>query len=261
MNNRKIITITTGLVLVASMALAMTAFAQNNRSGQGQGLSHMNNNGVRPMGSGVLGTVTAISGNTITMNGRKGFGSTTTAVIYTVDATNAAVKKANATSTVASIAAGDMIVVQGKVTGTNILATSIHTGFMGVRVNRGSSTSTPVLGNGQPVVAGTVSAIDGNTLTITNSSNVTYTIDASSSKVLQIPNTTVALSSVVIGDKVLVQGVVNGTSIVAYTIIDQKIPVNQSNPGDQLNARNKPITQSKGVFAKIGSFFSHLFGF
>ena len=94
---------------------------------------------------GVMGTVTAISGNTITVTSKQfsahqwgGSGTaqaspttqpTPTTITYTVDATNATVKKNAATSAVSSIAVGDMVMVQGTVSGTSVTATSIIDGM------------------------------------------------------------------------------------------------------------------------------------
>src|ERR1035441_9520871 len=249
MNTKKIISVTAGLALAMSMVLAIPAFAQTNTSGsesnvslhgQGygqQGQGHTGgqggmNRGQGMMRPGVSGTVTAVNGNIITINGRQGFGFTTPTVSYTIDDTKAIVRKNNATSTVSSIAVGDTIFAQGTITGTNVVATSIRDGVMtgmrgfgnpGMNGKPGMASSTPpVIGNGQPVVAGTVSVVSGNTLTVTTASNVIYTVtvDASNAKILQGQNT-VAFSSIVVGNKVLVQGTVNGTSIVASTVIDQ----------------------------------------
>jgi hypothetical protein len=280
MNIKNIISVTTGLAIAASMALAIPAFAETNASSpqsnggwSGQGYSQLSpghtagqggiNRGQGTMRPGVSGTVTAVSGDTITINGRQGFGSTTPTVSYTIDATNATVRKGNATTTVSSIAIGDMIAVQGTVTGTNVAATTIFdgvTGRMGLngslgKNGQGHATSTsPFVGNGQPVVAGTVSAVNSTTLTVTTASNVTYNVDASNAKILQGQNT-ITLSSIAVGNKILVQGTVNGTSIVASTVIDQSgVPVVGATP-----AQNKG--QPKGFFAGIGQFFMHIFGF
>lgn len=287
MNAKKIISITTGLALAASMALAIPAFAQvnvgvganvNGQQGQGHwngsmaggtpgapgrgpGMPGASGMAMRP---GVFGTVTSVNSDIITINGRQGFGSTTAAVSYTVDATNATVKKNNATSTISAIAVGDTIFAQGTVTGTNVVATNIRDGVMTGMRGKGQpgsgtgprpvASSTPAfVGNGQPVVAGTVSAISGNSLTVTTASNVTYTVDVSSAKVVQGQNT-IALSSIVVGNKVLIQGTVNGTSITASTVVDQSAPAGgtPSTPGK---------AQPRGFFGGIGQFFAHLFGF
>ena len=268
MNKTKIISVATGLALVASMALSLPALAQTNSADtnhvmgtwQGKGPGRMGGPGM--MKPGVFGTVTAVNGNTITVSGRSGFGSTSAAVIYTVDATNATVKKSNVASTVSAIAVNDKIFVQGTVTGTKVVATSIMDGMMGrmgTPDKDGSkgdvrASSTPAFtGNGQPVIAGKISAMNGSSLTVVTTSNVTYTVDATNAKLLRGKDS-VAMSSLVVGDSVVVQGTVNGTIVTASTVIDQ--PVQAANPGNSENSAPK-----RGIFGGIGSFFKHLFGF
>ena len=121
--------------------------------------------------------------------------------------------------------------------------------------NVGSGTASLVAGNGQPIVGGAITAISGNTLTVTNKSNVTYAVDATSANFLQ-GSATIAISGVKVGDTVVVQGTVNGTSVTASTVIDQ---------GQQAAAGATGTTPKRGgiggFFGGIGSFFSHLFGF
>lgn len=272
MNTKKITSIATGLALVASLAFSFTAFAQgtptgnNNHYGNGSNGSWqgkapgMMGRGTMAMKLGIFGTVTVVNGNIITVNGRQGFGSTTSTVNYTVDASNSTVRKNNATSTVSSIVVNDKIFAVGTVSGTNVTATSIIDGMMmrtgmqgkGGPGNGHATTTPPFTGNGEPLVAGTISVVNGNTLTVTTSSNVTYTVDATSAKILE-GNTTATVSSLAAGHKVLIQGAVNGTSITASTILDQQAPV--TNPGN-----NKPEPR-KGFLGGIGDFFAHLFGF
>ena len=66
----------------------------------------------------VGGTVSAISGSTLTITNQGG-------MTYTVDASAAIIVKGHATTTAASILSGDMVVVQGAVSGTAITASSI----------------------------------------------------------------------------------------------------------------------------------------
>lgn len=230
------------------------------------------------MRPGVFGTVTSINGDIITVSGRQGFGPNATATTtYTVDATNATVKKNNATSTVSAIAIGDAIFAQGTVTGTNVAAVTIRDGIMmgmrgqggpgmngqGGQYWRGHATSTPpvspFIGDGQPVIAGTISAINGTSLTVTTASNVIYTVDASNAKIVEGQNT-VALSAIVVGNNVLVQGTVNGTSIAASTVVDQSAPAGAPVGGIPNSGNGQP----RGFFGGIGSLFksfAHLFGF
>lgn len=111
----------------------------------------------------------------------------------------------------------------------------------------------PITGNGQPIVAGTVSTINGSTLTITNKSNVSYTVDITNAKIVQGANT-ISVSGVTVGDAVVVQGTVNSNAIVASSVIDQAKSVSPSGPGNSGELHG-------GFFSGIGSFFAHLFGF
>ena len=91
----------------------------------------MGSDSVRP---GVTGTVSAISGTTLTVTSKKmergmnkaGTSTPAASVTYTVDASNATVTKNNTTSTLSAIAVGDTIMVQGTVSGTNVTATTIR---------------------------------------------------------------------------------------------------------------------------------------
>ncbi len=262
MSNKKYVSVFMALATLATLAVAVPALAQTNANGTtppawgiNGGKDMMNRGNFKP---GVFGTVTAVSGNIITVTGMKGFGATTTTTVtYTVDATSAKITKNNVAGTISSIVVGDKIMAQGTLTGTNLVATTIRDGVM----SRGTKTGTvtapanktpPITGNGQPVVAGTVSAISGSTLTITNKSNVTYTVDATNAKIVQ-GQTTITVSGVTVGDSVVVQGTVNGSSVTASSVIDQK-PATATTGGTTTQTH-------KGFFGSIGSFFSHLFGF
>lgn len=232
------------------------------------------NRGAAMMQPGIAGTVSAVDvggvATTFTVNGRsfgRGIASSTTA--YTVDASNATVTKNNASSSVSAIAAGDQVFVRGTVSGTNVAATMVRDGVMpggGSGRGRGMggfnfasssprrSNSSPIQGNGQPVVAGKVATISGTTLTVTNQSNLTYTVDASNAQVMQ-GKTTSTLSAVAVGDTVVVQGTVNGTAITASSLIDQK-PA----PAAGSTSANTPAG-APGLLGRIGGFFMHLFGF
>lgn len=93
-------------------------------------------------GRGVAGTVSAVSGTTVTMTAKQpGSG---TEIVYTIDASAAIIKKvakaadaaAKPTETniaVSDIAADDKLEVRGTVSGNNIVATQIVDGQMGGR--------------------------------------------------------------------------------------------------------------------------------
>ena len=272
MNNKGKYLAVAGFVL--SLAVAVPAFAQTGTSasaGVGMGMRR----GMMPGTPGVMGTVSAVNGTTLTVTGKTwgpktAAGATATASItYTVDASNAQVFKDGATSTISNVATGDMVMVQGTVTGSNIAATVIRDGMNGFKGMSGKpgfdhgSTSTipkvsPIQGNGQPVVGGSITAISGTTLTVTNASNVTYTIDASNAKIVK-NGTSTAFSTLATGDNVVVQGTVSGTSITASSVIDQ----GASNTAGDTSAGSSVtgVHSGGGFFDMIGGFFKHLFGF
>ncbi len=170
---------------------------------------------------GVMGTITAINGSSITLSGMSKTGTTT----YTVDASSAAVTVDGATSTLASLTVGERVNAEGTVTGTNVVATKISSGFgPGGRGMGGPD----MRGGFGPGVTGTVSAVNGNTVTVTGKDGTTYTVDASSAKVSKTVELNV--SDIKVGDTVGVQGKVSGTSVTAEHIMDGVPPTPQAPP-------------------------------
>jgi hypothetical protein len=95
-----------------------------------------------------------------------------------------------------------------------------------------------------------VASVSGNTLTITNVSNVTYTVDASSAKIVK-GNATSTISNISAGDRVIVQGAVNGTAITASSVVDQGI----------MPVATNSTQNNGGFFGAMGRFFHRMFGF
>lgn len=283
--------------IASSLAIVMPVFAQTN-AGVGTHMQGEVQNGANGgewhggamKGDRIFGTVSAVNGNTLTVNGtmrmmrwspwKKGkvdaSSSSTAQIVYTVDASNAKIYKGSATTTVtvADIAIGDTVVVQGTVSGTAVTAIVIRDGAFprptgrpvmssgGRRFDRGASSTPAMQGNGEPVVGGNVTAISGTTLTITNASNVTYTINAASTTIIK-NGTSSALSNIGVGDSLMVQGTINGTSVTASSIIDQG-----ERSGNASSLSNASASKSHGIgggfggfFGAIGGFFRHLFGF
>lgn len=291
--------------LAASLLIAVPAFAQTS-GGVGaniggnvnvQGGFHNGANGGVRMGGpregvmpGIFGTVSAVDGTTLTVTAKvwPGMMNATSSEssgvdTYTVDASNATVYKGSATSTVSlsDVNVGDVVMVQGTVSGTNVTATTIRDGVMGTFMggrrpggvgggfgHNGSSTyssstrpTSLIQGNGEPVVGGSVTAISGTTLTVTNPGNVTYAIDVSSSTIIK-NGTTTTVASIAIGDNLIVQGTVNGTSITASSVIDQGMKAgNASSTNGGGASRGKGGAFFGGFLGAIGGFFQHLFKF
>ena len=259
-----------GSLLIGSVAFAQTATpttAPAAAGAWGGARGHLTG-GRMP---GVFGTVSAVSGTTLTVTStmpqRPASGTTTatppttTTTTYTVDASSATVTKANAASSVSAIAVGDTVMVQGTVSGTSVTAKTIRDGIVPMT---GKGPGTPgqrpqsgptIQGNGQPVVGGSVTAVNGSTITVaTAAGNISYSVDATSATVNK-DNATSSVSAISVGDKVVVQGSVSGTSVTANTVIDSGAAV-ASGTGP-----SGPHAGTGGFLGAIGGFFQHLFGF
>ena len=250
----------TGSAILGFLLISGTAFAA------GPGFGHGMMGGRAP---GVFGTVSAVNGNSLTVQS-KGFGENATATTYTVNAAAATVTKNGSASSVSSIAVGDTIMAAGTVNGTSVTATTIRDGAFGRgmmgRKGEGqwSATSTPpapgIQGNGQPVVGGTVTAISGTTLTVTNKSNVSYTVNAASTTV-QKAGVSSTIAQVAVGDSIVVQGTVNGTSITASSIMDGGAIKAAGAEDDDSNVADIAHKGMGRIMGGIGGFFHSLFGF
>lgn len=210
---------------------------------------------------GVAGSVLSVSGYTLTV-ASKGFEKDSATTTYTVDASNAIVMKDRATSTVSSISVGSFVMVEGTVSGTSIVATkiSLDNGFRkGVdgdksNIERNASSSKAIIeGDGNPIIGGTVSNISGTNITVKNKSDIIYTVDTSNAIFIK-NNATSSISNISVGDSVLVQGTISGTSVVASSVTDH---------GNSVNATSTKSSdgKSKGFWGGVGNFFSRLFGF
>lgn len=111
----------------------------------------------------------------------------------------------------------------------------------------------PPAGNGQPVIGGKVTAVSGNIVTVTNKSNVTYTIDATNATVTKAGIATATITNVAVGDSIVAQGAINGTSMTAASVLDQGTT-------PSVSGSSQPEKRG-GMMNSIGGFFSHLFGF
>lgn len=251
---------------MAVFVMFTPAYAQNttNSTVGGKGFG-MTRGGFR--GSGVFGTVSAVNGSTLTVVSKmrqKGAPNNTTTttpttVTYTVLATNATITKNGASGNISSILVGDTVMVQGTVSGTSVTAKTIRDGMPQNSIGKGNQIGTLTEGNGQPVIGGNVTVISGNILTVVNKSNVTYTVDATSAKI-EKDGATSAVGNIVVGDRVVVQGAVNGNSITATTIIDEPASA-QAPTGTTTGTNPSNQGQHRGFFGAIGDFFGKIFGF
>lgn len=247
-----------GTLLIGSVTFAQTT-PTTPTQGEGQGGW---GRGGRMMGRmpGVFGTVASVNGTTLTITSKAGPNGTPAAATYTVDASGATVTKEGSASTVSSIATGDTVMVQGTVSGTSVTAKVIRDGMPGKGAGMEGRSQTPgvtVQGNGQPVIGGTVSTVSGTTLTVaTAQGGISYSVDASAATVRKGAATS-SVSSISVGDRVVVQGSVNGTSVTASSIIDQGTSDAAGTPESSENQGQEP----RGIMGAVRGFFQHLFGF
>lgn len=158
----------------------------------------------------IAGTITAITGTSITVTAEANHGGGT----YTIDATHATVTKDGTASSLASLAVGDKILAFGTVNGTNVVAEKIMSG-------RGFGMRKPGMHRGPGMehgVMGKVTAVNGSTLTVTGPNGKTYTVEAGSATIHRM--VTGSLSDIVVGDTIGVQGSVSGSSVTAKEIMD-----------------------------------------
>lgn len=190
-----------GFAGVSSAQSATPTTATNTQIEKGMGMR-----GERPA---VMGKITSITGTTLTVESmNRGQQSGTT---YTVETASAKILKAGQGTTPSEIAVtalvvGDMVGVRGTVSGTNVSATQVISGML----MRG--------GHGKHGTRGTVSAINGSTITLIGDNGTTYTVDAASATVGKI--TTIQVGDIQVGDSLDVMGEVTGTTVTAKHIMD-----------------------------------------
>jgi len=133
----------------------------------------------------------------------------------------------------------------------------------------------------RPVVSGIVMAVNGNVITLnvhqglsSTTATTTFTVDATSA-IVRKNNATSTVSSIAVGDRISVLGTVNGTNVVAKTIIDgmmgrsddqgKNFNKNDNYQGGRDKDTNSSSTFERqyqhGFFGGIGQFFKRMFGF
>jgi hypothetical protein len=204
------------VLVIGGISAATVAYTTQAQSNQAQTSNNNNGIGWGRMGKGqmdpqVTGTVSAVNGNTITLTGTNG-------TTYTVDASKAEIMKivnnAKTTIQVSGIAVGDTLHVSGTVSGNAVTASKIIDGVMPARQNQAA--------------AGTITAIDGNTNTITlkGDNGTTYTVNAGNAEIMiaKKAGTSLQNSGIQTGDTLQVFGTVSGTNITATKILDGNLP-------------------------------------
>ena len=152
----------------------------------------------------VSGTVSAVSGSTITLAGSNG-------TTYTVDVSHATISDRNDASVIANVAVGDMLVVKGTLAGSVITAKKIRdTSF----VHRAFLSAIGAVG------AGVVTRVDGSVFTLKSrgvSGTTTVTTNASTTyKVNGVATTSSALG---VGSRAIVFGSTDASGSITATLV------------------------------------------
>ena len=193
-----------GAVIVTAVALPLVTMAHGNPgqanvwSGKSKTHQTMNANNL------VIGSVTAVSGTTLTVTDAKG-------TVYAIDASGAKIDQGLAGSglNIANVLVGDKVVVTGPVTGTSETAKTINDRSM----------------IGRNIFTGTVTAVSGSTLsidTMIKKTKTAYTVDVSAAVLSKGmgSGTTIALADIHVGDRVFAIGSLSGTNIAATSVRD-----------------------------------------
>lgn len=222
------------IIGVSAAGFALTAI------GVGTSFADSNHFWISKTKPAAIGTVSAINGNSITLKAKNG-------TVYTVDASNAEITKitpgthgskhVKSTITANEIAVGDNLMVRGTVSSNNIAAKKIIDGAITGR-RKANPQNENRLGF-KPAAAGKVAAINGNVITLrgrnfATKSNTTYTVNAANATITKLnppathgaklTSTPISVSQISVGDMLIVQGTVSGTTIQATTIRDRQLP-------------------------------------
>ncbi len=197
----------------AGFGVAALTSAQVTSNQAGMPASGMMQKFERPI---LAGKVTAISGTTLTIESKHPGKDTTDAKTYSVSIANAQVikgfEKGQPTAGAASdIKVGDMVAIDGTISGTIVTATKVITGMPG------HGKGMLFMHKGGAGAGGTITAIQGSTITLTGMDGKTYTVTADSAKIEKM--TTISVSDLKVGDKIGVHGDVSGTTISAKHIL------------------------------------------
>ncbi len=152
----------------------------------------------------VSGTVSAVSGSTITLAGNNG-------ITYTIDASNAEISDRNDASIIGNVAVGDTLIVKGKLNGTVITAkkirdvTFVHRSFLSAIGAAGAGVVTSKSGSSFTLKSRGMSG----TTTVTTNASTTY-------KVNGVATTSGALS---VGSRAIVFGSTDSSGGITATIV------------------------------------------
>ncbi len=281
-NKKKTAIAILGVLLITggiSSASAQTNTAQKNiqqggqrggqgQDGQGSGIGQMK------QGQGLMGEITGISGNSITI--KTSMPNDLDGKVYTVDASNAVINKlvfpevttADTTGstavsvmatpviqTISDLAVGEKIQVRGEINdATNVIVAKEITEVSGnipQKQNGLNGFGQQATGGG---IVGTVQSITGTTIVVKDMKGTVYTIDASAAEIKE-GVTASTISDIAVGSRIAVSGTISSINITAKTVLTNlpESPVSQ-NASIQGQVQSQS-GQKEGFFRKILNFF------
>lgn len=207
--NKKQVFAVSGAVAV-SLLMAVPAFADTTATSTPTGKhaagfsGHFPGKGGMSKFDGVIGTVSAIHNDTITVTSKTG-------TVYAVDATNATIQKGfgeNATTlTVSNISVNDTVAVQGTVTGDSVTATKILDGIPTRPAGAEKAGQPQALAN---AAFGTISSVNGSTITLTRATKAgtdsTVTVTTTADTTYKKNGKADTASDLAVGQRVVAMG-------------------------------------------------------
>jgi hypothetical protein len=155
-----------------------------------------------------VGTIIAINGSTLTVKSMQG-------TVYTVNTTNAQISRNGGTIAATNLAVNDMVIIKGSINGNTVTATSVISGNWKDKFPSGDDWK-----NLKPGIMGTVTAVSGSTLSVRAVNGTTYSVETANAKFQKEKNTAITISNIAVGDSVIIQGTVNGTTVTATNVFD-----------------------------------------
>ena len=226
----------------------------------------------------VMGTVSAISGTTVTLTGKDG-------KTYAVDASAAVVTKGigqtSTTTSLSAIPTGETVIIMGTLTGANVTASRIIYSLGGAMMKGGPSLAGDEIATGpkpedmdgkphdapRPVVVGSVTAVTGTTITLTGKDSAVITVDASDATFIKAGDKTTAttIAGIAVGDTIAVEGTATGSTVTATKVVDNvKLPPVRTQEKKTMEKAEAPEATPHedlpppSFFKKVGSLLGHL---
>jgi hypothetical protein len=171
----------------------------------------------RPGGQLVTGTVSSVSGSVITLTAKNG-GS------YAINAASAKIMKTGAATDVSAILPGDLLMARGTLSGLSMTATTIVDGVMqrpanGTQPTTSGTTSQSTRDHnlGTPRLMGTISTINGTSLTLTlhaqsGQTATSQTVLTNDSTIVTKDRVAATFADLTTGENVMITGTKDATT-------------------------------------------------